>query len=154
MDINSVIGICTFCLILVIMAYFSFKDNISNKKIESNNDLTKLELNKFYCSLDLKKIDNDVNEYIKSSIENYMFESGLSLEDNLYLSDDIIKNIIKEVTYSCIKNMSDVYISYISLLFRVRYDEDGELSIDSISYIRNKVRDQVILMAKNINKQE
>lgn len=108
-----------------------------------------LEKDKFYTSLDLKKINDAVDEYIKSNLELYMLNSGLSTQPNLYLSDNDIKKIIKEVTKEVIDNMSDVYRSYISLLHRV--DDMEDFDFGTIVFIRNKVRDQVILLAKDIN---
>ena len=146
--------ISIFIPALIIVIIMLIRDlNNTNKALQSKqiDEQFKLEKLKFYNSVDIEKINKCINDYIKDSLDLYMFNSGRSLDPYLYLSDDDIKDIIKGTTYQVIHNMSDMYLSYISLIYRIEFDENGDISIDTISYIRNKVRDQVILMVSNIN---
>ena len=146
--------ISAFVPALIIVIIMLIRDlHNANKALQSKqiDQQFKLEKLKFYNSVDIERINKYINDYIKDSLDLYMFNSGRSLDPYLYLSDDDIKDIIKGTTYQVIHNMSDMYLSYISLLYRIEFDENGDISIDTISYIRNKVKDQVILMVSNIN---
>ena len=152
MNFLEYISIFVPALIIVIIMLIRDLHN-ANKALQSKqiDQQFKLEKLKFYNSVDIERINKYINDYIKDSLDLYMFNSGRSLDPYLYLSDDDIKDIIKGTTYQVIHNMSDMYLSYISLLYRIEFDENGDISIDTISYIRNKVKDQVILMVSNIN---
>lgn len=152
MNFLEYISVFVPALIIVIIMLIRDLHN-TNKALQSKqiDEQFKLEKLKFYNSVDIERINKYINDYIKDSLDLYMFNSGRSLDPYLYLSDDDIKDIIKGTTYQVIHNMSDMYLSYISLLYRIEFDENGDISIDTISYIRNKVKDQVILMVSNIN---
>ena len=146
--------ISIFVPALIVVIIMLIRDlNKANKVIQSKqiDEQFRLEKYKFYNSVDIEKINKYIDDYIKNSLDLYMFNTGRSLDPYLYLSDDDIKDIIKGTTYQVIHNMSDMYLSYISLLYRIEYDDNGDISIDTVSYIRNRVRDKVILMVSNIN---
>jgi len=151
MNFLEYMSLCVPALIVVIIMLMRDLNN-ANKVIQSKqiDEQLKLEKYKFYTSIDIKKINDIIDDYIKDSLDLYMFETNRSLQPYLYFSDDDIREIIKGTTYKAIENMSDLYLSYISLLHKTEFDDNGELTLDSISYIRNRVKDQVILMVSTI----
>lgn len=138
----------TISFFILLIKYFNLKNKT---KILNYEKLTyELEKNKFYTSIDLEKINKEIDEYIKTCLANYLFESGIILEDQIYISDNEMKDIIKSVSYDVITNMSDLYKSYFSLIYNIKYDND-EFDFNSIVFIRNKVKDQVINLVRAVN---
>lgn len=144
MNLTIIISVLIICITIsvlsytIIMPYLKEKNNIEDKK-------TKNELYRLYSELDPDIIKTNIDNLIENAIAEYMF-INIRTRESVYMNNKDIDDMIKNVSASVYLNLSDMYITFIKMIYSISSDDD--LAV----YINNAVKIAAVPIIKDNNK--
>lgn len=134
-------------LTIVIIILLVVGHKLMDKLLDIKKDQIQLEREKIYINVDPELVHKTIDNMIKNKIDNYLIDHGVVDNDTQsYINNNMIKDMITDITKDIYIHLSDLYKSYILMLTK---EVENEYTI--LKFIRDKVKYQVISIAVEIN---
>ena len=146
MTIQHLIELIKFILILgsvYIILLFIIKPMV-DKYLDIKNKEIKNKLAEIYNTIDTKAVRTEVDQYIQKYIDQYILYKFIANKVS-YIKQQEVDDMIKDVTKSVCKEIPELYIYYIKLIYSVSTDEE------LVTFVHQKTMALVIESVSNYN---
>ena len=127
-----IITILMVTALFILLILSKIANNMNNMVSVKENEI-KTNLYNLYSDLDLSRIEDSINNTIKSYINKWVLVNITTKGDN-YIKDQEVEELITYVTSTFILEMSEVHLFYVKCLTNIDTEDD------LIRYIREKTK--------------
>ena len=127
-----IITILMVTALFILLILSKIANNMNNMVSVKENEI-KTNLYNLYSDLDLSRIEDSINDTIKSYINKWVLVNITTKGDN-YIKDQEVEELITYVTSTFIIEMSEVHLFYVKCLTNIDTEDD------LIRYIREKTK--------------
>ena len=128
----------------LITAGFIFIRKDINRSLDIKEKEIKNKEYELFNSIDVDKINENINAYIEHYINRYILYKFIS-QKVMYINSDDTETLIRDVTKNIVIDLSELYIYYIKLIYPIT--DDTSL----ITFIKNRVTNSSIEIVTSYN---
>ena len=126
------------------LAYY-YMVHILTKKIEIKEKEVQNSTYDLFMKVDPKQADEALDDYIEKVLNDYVLDNIIS-KDVQYVKKADIHKMVKEITKTIVRDMSELYVFYCKLLSGIGSEDD------LINFIFKKVSEHVLIFVTDFNK--
>jgi hypothetical protein len=146
MDFNVLVICISWILTLLVILLISWKivKPYLEKIVEIRDKEVKNKKYELFSTLSPEEMDKSIDDYIEQYITRYITYKFIA-NKAIYIKDEEIKEMIKDVTKNIYLDISELYVFYIQTAHSVTTDDE------LLTFIHSRVTDIGIGAASNFN---
>lgn len=128
MDSNIIVALINaLVIIIIIVAFIIFTIKvivpILNRKLDIKDKEIKNKKYELFTTIDPDKIDEALNKYFETYINRYITYKFIA-NKSIYIKQEEVENMVRDVTKLIYINISELYIFYINMIGSINGDDE------------------------------